>query len=413
MKSTLKKGKGSVVEGEVTLNPEEFLKHWESAFGAHAKHVRVPGFRTGTAPREIAAKHIDSDNVFRDAADSAVKESLEDVLRENDWKIIDGPSVEVLEASPKGDKKTDKGFVYKAKFVVFPEVKLGNYKKIAEKILSEEKPISIPDADITKTLEWLQGSRATIVAVNREAKKGDLIELDIESFQGDTPIPGGKLSHDRFVLGESQLIPGFDEQLIGALPQSSKTFTLIAPADYYEASLRGKEVKFVVKVRSVSDRILPALDDAFASALGKEFKTVDQVKKSIRDGLEEEAKTRARDKARAKMLEAIGQDARIDIPPVMTERVLEELVTETAHLTKQSQTDADRVKLREALTEKAKSRVRGYLVIHEIADKEGLEPTEEEIRVEMAKTHVDPKSAYDYSYGIVRNRKVFEFLEKK
>ncbi len=414
MKSTLKKNKGSVVEGEITLTTDEFKPHWEAIYGAALSRVQVPGFRAGSAPRELAMKHVDTDAVFHEAANRAVRESLSHVTEENDWKIIDGPSVEVLEASPL-EKASDAkpGFRYKARFVVFPEVKLGNYKKIAHKIFKEQKAVVVSPEEIEQSIEWLRGSRAEMTKVDRPAAKGDVVEADVESFLDNEPIPGGKLVHDRFLLGESRFVPGFDDMLVGSAIGARLDFSLTAPADYWNESLRGREIRFAVILHAVFERKLPELNDAFAASLGSEIKTIEGLKKNIREGLEHEKQDREQDRIRAKMIEAIATDSEIDVPDVMLERTLEALVEETAELTKQDAGAPDKTKLREALREKAVSRVKGYLVMHAIAEEAALTPTEEEVREEMARRGVDQKDGYDYSYGILRNKKVFEFLEKQ
>ncbi len=408
MKSTLKETAGSIVEGDVVLSAEEFSEYWDLAYDAALENVSIAGFRKGSAPRELAAKAIDVHAVFERAADRAVRSSLAEIGEDNEWRIIDGPSVEVLEASPKQDKK-DAGFTYRARFTIFPRVDLGDYKKIAARVLGEKKQDEVPEEEIEQSITWLRGSRAELTAVTRGAKKGDIVEADIESFLGSEPIPGGKLMRDRFLLGESRYVPGFDDALMGKPAGEKLEFTLTAPQDYWETTLRGKEVRFVVVLASVHERKLPELTDAFASSLGPNIKTVADLRHHVREGLRQEKEDRERDRLRAKILEEIGRATKINIPEVMVQRILQGLVEETAHLT--ARADADKEKLREALRPKAESRVRAYLLIHAIAEKEGLEPTEDEIRVEMGRSNVDPKQARDYSYGIVRNQKVFEFLE--
>jgi trigger factor len=410
MKSTLTETKGSVVEGEVTLSSEEFGEYWNPAYDVALQNVSIPGFRKGSAPRELAAKAIDHDAVFHHAADRAVRASLSELGEDNNWRVIDGPSVEVLEASPKKDKQ-ESAFKYRARFIIFPRIELGNYQKIATRVLREKKAAEVSEEEVRRSLEWLRGSRAELTEITRGALKGDVIEADIESFLGVEPIPGGKLLHDRFLLGESRFVPGFDDALIGKCVKETAEFTLTAPADYWEPQLRGKEVRFMVVIQNIFERKLPDLTDAFVASLGPQLKTVDDLRKNIQEGLRQEKEDRERDRLHAKMLDEIGRATQVDIPDIMIARTLDGLAEETARLTARPETDKD--KLKEALKEKAEARVRGYLVIHAIAEKEGLEPTEEEIQTEIGRSYVDPKTARDYSYGIVRNRKVFEFLEKQ
>src|SRR3989344_8812628 len=133
MKSSFKKLSGSQIELEVELDQKEFEPYWKEAHEKAFKSVDIKGFRPGAAPKELAEKAVDQEKVFSEAANRAVRITLDEVAQDNNWTIIDAPKIELTDAQL--------GLKYKGTLTLFPEVKLGNYKKIAKKVFGEKKEI--------------------------------------------------------------------------------------------------------------------------------------------------------------------------------------------------------------------------------------------------------------------------------
>ena len=151
MKNSFKKLPGSQIEVEISLDQKEFLPYYESAYQKALAGVQIKGFRPGAAPKEMADAAVDKEVVFSEAAKEAIRWSLDEVSKENEWTLIDTPQVSVEDA--------ELGIKYKATLTIFPDVKLGNYKKIAHKVLGEKKEAKVEPGEIEKTLEWIQQSR--------------------------------------------------------------------------------------------------------------------------------------------------------------------------------------------------------------------------------------------------------------
>lgn len=152
MKSSFKKIPGSKVEVAITLDQKEFLPYYQTAYDAALKNVHLKGFRPGTAPKDLADAAIDKDAVFNEAARNVVRWSLDEISKDNEWTIIDAPQVSVEDTK-------DLGISYKATLTIFPEVKLANYKKIAKKVMAEEKEQKVEEKEIEQTLEWIRNQR--------------------------------------------------------------------------------------------------------------------------------------------------------------------------------------------------------------------------------------------------------------
>lgn len=407
MKSNFKKEPGSLINLEVELDSKEFSPHWESAYNQALNQVQVKGFRPGTAPQELADKQVDKEKVFEQAAHEAVRASLSETTQEHNWTIIDQPKIEITQVSPQD------GLKYKTQLTVFPEVEIGNYKKIAKKILAEKKEIKVESEEIDKALNWLRESRAKLTRVNRGAAKGDVLEVDVKTYVEGKAVPGSELKGDRFVLGEGRFIAGFDDKLANHSEGETLDFSITAGDDYWNKDLRGKPVEFKVKIDGVFARQLPELNDDFARGLGSSFSTLDDVKTSIESGLKAEKGEREQDRIRAKMIDEIAQASKIDVPKILVEKTLDSLIKEVRAVADHGALAAKEEELRRNLEERARERVLRDLVIYKIVQEEKLEPTREEVHAQAQKLNLDVGQHYDYSYGIARNRKLFEFLERQ
>jgi len=376
MKYTHKDLPGSAKHVEVNLTQVEFSKYWEVVYEDAIKQVEIKGFRKGTAPKQMADAAIDKDKVFGEAATKAIREVLKEITIEKEWEIVDQPKIDI-------EEKTE-GIIFKIDLVVFPEVKLGDYKKIAKNIFSEKVEVSATDEEVQEAINWILNSRAKIVRSINPAKLGDVVNVE---YKGKP---------DQFVLGHSHIEKGFDDKIIG--------------------HKEGEEFDGI-KLVSVFERQLPELNDELVKELGN-FKTIDELKASIKDGIKKEKEIKESEKLRIKVLEEIGKDSKIDIPEVMIEKTLAGMVEEYKMYFKK---DFNEEEVKKKLKPQAEKSVISNLVLYKIAKNEQIEPTSEEVENEsnkfLATLHpeqagkIDPQRIYNYSYDIVKNKKVFDFLE--
>lgn len=412
MKTSFKLLKGSKIALEVMLSAEDFKPYWESARQRAIESLNVKGFRPGAAPQELAERLLNKEKILEDAAERAVRESLNSATEEHGWVVVDGPQVKVSEM-PEVAKAG--GLAYAAELTVLPEVKLGGYQKISRAINAEREKISVTPEEIEKAFEWIRKSRAALARVNRPAEKGDVVEVDIRTSREGKPIQGGEIKHDRFPLGEGKFIPGFEDKLVGTKEGEDATFTITAPKDYWQKELQGQPLDFKVHMSAIFKATLPEVNDDFAKALGK-FSNVGELKVSIGDGLKQEKEQKQQDDARAKILDEIVKNSTIDLPEIFITKTLDGMMEEIKKQLEHSGKNPDDA--RKDLRGAAEKRVAANLIIHEISKLEHLEPTKEEIEEESkhypgAAQKLDAGKFYDYVYGILLNKKVFEFLDKQ
>lgn len=399
MKYTFKDLPGSVKKLEINLAQVEFSKYWEVVHEEAVKNVELKGFRKGTAPKELADAAVDKDKIFNEAATRAIREILKEITQEKGWEIIDQPKISIEE------KGADLQF--KIDLVVFPEIKLGNYKKIAKEVFSEKKEVLATDDEVQEAINWILNSRAKIVRVARIAKTGDVVNI---TFKG---------KDDQFILGSSHIEDAECEHC-AAEDAEHKAEHKHSESNWIDKKIVGhKEGEEFdgIKLTAVFERQLPEMDDALAAELGK-FKTVDELKKSIKEGILKEKEIKEGEKLRIKALEEIVKDSKIDMPQVMVEKTLAGMLEEyRAYFKDKFKEDEMKIKLRP----EAEKSVASNLVLYKIAKDEKVEPNAEEIEAESNKflatlrpdmaSKIDPQRIYNYSYDIVKNKKVFEFLE--
>ncbi|MBI4992470.1 MAG: trigger factor [Candidatus Harrisonbacteria bacterium] len=419
MKYTSKKLPNSIVEAEVILGHQEFLNYYQPVYDQALSVVHLKGFRPGTAPKDLADKAVDKEKVFNEAVNKAVRDALQEINAENNWQLIDQPKVEVLESEP----AKDIGLKFKITLTVFPEVKLGNYQKLVKKILHEDpKEIFVSEDELNKSINWVLNSRAKLTRVNREAKKGDVVDIDFSGFLDGKALDGASGKADNFVLGEGKFIPGFEDNIVNHKEGENLEFSVNFPTDYWKEDLRDKKIGFKVSLKGVFEKQMPELTDEFIKGLGN-FQTVEEFKNSIREGMKKEKEGREKERVRLKIMNEMVKNSQIDSPQIMIDKTLDNLVNEY-RATMQPPSGGkleDDASLRKRFEERAKHDVAANLVAYQIAKDQKIEPTPDEVEAEVNKflTHsqfskrpkIDPQRLYDYSYGVVQNRKVFEYLE--
>lgn len=413
MKYTSKKLPGSIIELEVTLDQKEFQSYWQVIYDQAISQVDLKGFRPGTAPKELADKAIDKEKVFEEAVSNAVRDNLKEITQEKDWQLIDQPKIEVLDSNPLANGN----FKYKATLTIFPEVKLGNYKKIAKDILASKKEVVITDQELEQSTKWVLNSRVKTSRVNREVQKGDMAEVEYEGFLDGKKLENLSGKEDKFVVEEGKFIPGFWENVLNHKEGDNLEFSTTFPKDYFDKNLQDKKVEFKLHLKAVFARELPELTDEFVKSLGK-FTGVEDFKNNVRNGMKQEKENREQERLRLKILEEIGRASTTDVPKIMIEKTLNNMVAEYGQMTQNTKSDEE---LKRLLEEKAKTSVLNNLALYQIAKEEKLEPTPEEIKEESNKflahsqfskePKIDPQRLYDYIYGIVQNKKVFQYLE--
>jgi trigger factor len=426
MNTSYKKLPKSQMEIMFEISAEEFKAFVDKATDSLGKGFLVEGFRQGKAPKELLEKSLPQAKVLEEAVDLAVKETYVAKVKEmaeskeDRIEVVGRPEIELLKFAQGSPLE------FKATVSVMPEVVLPDYKKIASKI--KPKEVEVTEKDLEESLKFLQKSRATTIPKDGGCDKGDFVGITFSAPQ----IEDNKAQQDNFVMGDGHFIPGFEEAILGMKLNEEKEFNLTFPEKYFKEELAGKEVNFKAKIDSVATLQMPELNDELAKVFG-DFKDLEALKVSIKEGLTVEKKEEQKQRNRGEMLEKIEQEMKIDIPEVLIEvekeRMLQELrvnlqnqfkIGFEEYLKRINKTEKE---IMDSFSVEAEKRVKNFIILKEIAEQEKIEITEKEIEDkvnEFLKQYPDAKTAEsqldlnrvkEYYKEVLSNEKVFNLLE--
>jgi trigger factor len=379
MQTTLKELPNSRVEVAVEVAATDVEKATSRAARAMAKEMRMPGFRAGKAPPSLVIQRLGFGPVLQEAIRDALPEWYELALFDAGVSPIGDPSIEMV-ATPEDEGE---GLKFKFEVGVRPEAKLGTYKGL--EVGKEEK--EVPDEIVDTEVERVREGFARLEPVEREAAEGDSLLIDFEGFLDGSAFQGGAAEDYLLGLGSGQLIEGFEEQLVGAKAGEEREVEVTFPADYQAEHLAGEEGVFKVKVKEVREKVLPDLDDDFASE-ASEFDTLEDLRDDIREKVGAALGSRAEEDFRVAAIDAAVAEATVEVTEELAtaraterwERMERQLagrgMDPNQFLQMQGKT---RDELIEETKEDAEKELRREAVVTAIAEAEAIEVTEEEI----------------------------------
>jgi trigger factor len=369
----------SRVRVEVAVDPKDVDRAASRAARAMAKEMRMPGFRKGKAPPSLVIQRIGFGPVLEEAIREALPEWYEAALLDSGISPIGDPSIEMV-ATPEGEGEA---LEFKFEVGVRPPAKLGEYKGLEVGRDEKEVDEEIVDTEIDRIREGF----ARLEPVERPAAEGDSLLVDFEGLLDGTAFEGGKAEDYLLALGSGQLIEGFEEQLTGATGGEERQVEVTFPAEYQAEHLAGKDAVFNVKVKEVREKILPELDDDFASD-ASEFDTLEELRADIRAKVGEALNSRAEEDFRIAAIDAAVAAATVDVPDDLVtaraterwERMERQLagrgMDPNAFLQMQGKT---REELIEESKPDAEKELKREAVVTAIAEEEQIEVSEEEL----------------------------------
>lgn len=370
----------SEIEIETEMDQADFMSFFDQALEEMRAELELPGFRKGKVPKKIALEKLGTENILWEAAEKAVKEAYLQVIKEEEIEPISPPKIRITKLA----FKNPLGF--KLKITILPKIKLPSYPEIIRKI--KRKKVAITKREVDEVLDWLRRSRAQMVPQDKPAEKGDFVKIEFFSPQ----IEKGKKQEDQFILGKSQLVPGFEEKLVGMKKEEQKEFSLVFPKKHFLEELAGKKVHFKVKMISVSKIKYPELNDEFAQKLGK-FNSFKELVESIREGIRMEKEIKEKNRLREEIIEKITAACEFEIPQPLIEEEKKKMLEELKQEVKQSlgisfeeylkRIKKSKEEVINSFSDQAQKRVKRFLVFRQLTKEENITVSEEEITKEM------------------------------
>ncbi len=385
MASTFEKLSSNKVKLGFVVESEQFDEGIRRAYIKNVKKFNIPGFRRGKAPMKVIENYYGAGVFYEDAFDIIFPDIYRAALKEHDVQPVDRPELEV--------EQIEKGKELKFTVEVFvrPDVELGQYKHLG----IEKKVEEVTDDDVMADIERARDRAARYVEVtDRAAKLDDQANIDYQGLLDGTPFEGGTAQGHELVLGSGAFIPGFEEQVVGMTIGEEKDIDLTFPENYHAEELAGKPVVFKVKLNSLREKDVPALDDEFVKDVSETANTVEEYKKEIREKLEKQAEERADAAFESEIIETVSDNAKIDIPKAMVEEQIDAMLRDMElRMMYQGLRMQDFLKysgqtmeqMRETYRQQAEDRVKTQLTLEAITKAEGIEPTDEEIDKELSR----------------------------
>jgi trigger factor len=361
---------------EVEVPAEEVSRGVSAAANRLARKVRVPGFRPGKAPRAVLERYVGRDELYAEAAESLVSSAYHHAVHEVGVIPVGRPEFDVAALDE------TKPLTFTATVDVSPEVEPGAYDQVR---VPFEAP-QVGESQVDAAIEELRKRRGKLVsATDAKAESGDFVLIRPTAVEGS----------DRFQPGREVLI----ELGSGVHPEGiEEAFTGARATEDREATF-GEGGKLAATVVDVKRRELPAVDDAFAKAVG-DVESVDALRARLQDRLSADASMRAEDAYEDQVLTTVIDGATIELPKSLLEHETEHVVGELADSLQRrgftlerylASVEKDLAGLREEMRPRAERRLKVRFVLDEIARREGLVPTQEEITAEEEKVAADLK----------------------
>lgn len=375
----------TLVTLEIIVDEDTLALAKKHAVEKLGKSVKITGFREGKAPASLIEKSIDQNALAEEFLNEAINHSYPEVVKKEGISPIASPKVEVTKFVPFSLVE------YKAEVAMIGKIKLADYTK-----LKAEKEVIAPDkADIEQVIGNMQTQLAEKNDVDREAKKEDQVWINFAGTdEKGKEVKGAKGDNYPLVIGSDTFIPGFEEHIIGLKAGDSKTFTIEFPKDYGVKALQAKKVTFAVDVIKVQEVQKPELNEEFVKKVSPTHKTMAELRDDIKKQLAVEADSKAVRAHENELVAEIVEKSSVEVPEELVEEQATNVMRDlTQNILYRGQTmeeyleaigmTAEQQRETEILPE-ARRRLKAGILLSEIAEKEGITVTDEEIQIRVS-----------------------------
>ncbi|MFC6635401.1 trigger factor [Microbulbifer taiwanensis] len=394
----------SGLERRLTVNlPAEIVdQEVDKRLQQAAKNVRVNGFRKGKVPLKVVRQRYGA-GVRQEVVGDVLGRSFYDAVQKQDVKPAGQPSIEVVKSEP------GENLEYVATFEVYPEVELTDLAEV-----SVERPVAeVTDKDVDNMVDVLRKQQQSWKETKRKAQKGDRVTIDFVGRKDGEEFEGGKAEGHQLVLGSGQMIPGFEDGILGMKPGEEKDIDVTFPEDYQAEELRGAAVTFNIKVSASEKPELPELDEEFFKTYGVEEGGEEKFREEVRGNMQRELKNAALNKVKTQVMDQLFEKHPVELPAAL---VAGEVRTLRGQMVQQfggqiKMEDAEKMLPDAMFEDQAKRRVVLGLVVGEIVKQNKLSVDADRVKAkveELASTYQQPEEVVEYYYN---NRELLSGVE--
>ena len=374
---------------EFTVEAAKFEEAIQTVYKKSAKYFKIPGFRNGKAPFKMVEKMYGIQIFYEDAFNEVASGVYEEGIKESGLEVVSKPEIDIVQM------EAGKDLIFTAVVQTKPEVTLGKYKGIEIK----KHEYTVSDEEVEHELGHMAEKNARIVTVeDRAVENNDITVIDFEGFVDGKAFEGGKAENYELTIGSNSFIPGFEDQIIGMKLEEERDIKVKFPEEYFSKELAGKDATFKIKLHEIKKKEMPEINDDLAKDVS-EFDTIDELKASIRESIEKQNETKAKYETEDEAIEAVCNNAKVEIPSGMIELETENMEKDMESRLGYQGMNLDnylqmigktRQEFRDEYKPQAEKQVKSRLVLEAVANDAKIEVTEEEISskiAEMAKMY--------------------------
>jgi trigger factor len=390
----VEQGEGGSVTLQIEVAPEAVVAARQKAIKDYARRMKIPGFRPGHAPANIVRRQVGDEAIAQAVSEKLINDAYQKAVEQSEIRPLTQAQVSGVEFDPFNNEAPMK---FSAEMIARPEINLGEIEGVAV-----QRPRTvISEADVDQGLEALRNENAKLETItDRGAQEGDVLNAELQVFQDGAPKGEEPAKLRSFILGQSGFVPAIDEHLIGAKLDEERRFPVTYPEDFQDPELAGQTVEFAVKITSLKERILPELNDEFASRVGVE--NVDAMRERMQQMLLITRQRESENFAREQLASKVVENASLEVPSALVDRRVHERIHQFEHelehekktleqyLEENNQT---REEMESTLRDEITAATKRELVLDEIARQQELKVTEDEFEqyyVQMAQAVGQP-----------------------
>ncbi|MBT5856473.1 trigger factor [bacterium] len=421
MKVIKSKRKENIVSLEIEEDHSKLDACMDKAFHKVKKHAKIPGFRPGKITRVIFEKNYGKGPLMEEALGFLTNDAYKDAITELKLDVVDYPqNVDFT------TYKEDKPIRFTLDVEVEPIVKLGKYKGV--KVVKE--PTTVTDEDLQAELDKLRENHAEYNEVTREAKDEDILRFNLKATIDGVAYEQWTRENSGARIGAAYYGPEFDVEVTGLKTGAQKAFTVAYPDDFNIPEVAGKTVDFDIEISEIREKQLPELTEEIVEKISGEKKDVALFKTEIKGNLQETRDKESETKLKEAIITEVTNNVTITIPEAMIQREMDMAMHQMEHNLKHSGLTLEQYAqftqktmddIRNETREAAQLRVKSTLVLKEVAQKEKIEPSNEDIEATLAKWNIkdintvadlekSPQYDLDNVKAAIKEEKVIELL---
>ncbi|MDK4526768.1 trigger factor [Kingella kingae] len=357
------------------------------------RRARVDGFRPGKAPLKMIASMYGA-SIQNDVLNDLAQAQFNKVAQEQNLRIAAVTGIEPVENQEKLDE-FQVIFVYET----YPDIQVADLSALEiEKVVAE-----VGDKEVDNTIEILRKQRTRYNRVEREAQNGDRVIIDFKGKIDGVAFDGGSSKNYPFVLGQGQMLPEFENGVLGLKEGESKDVEVSFPADYHGKDVAGKTAVFTITVHNVAAAELPEVDEQFAKALGIADGDVAKMREEVKKNVGREVKRRVAAQNTDAVMKALREAHSFALPQTFVKDEAQRLAEEMKQNFAQQGLDTASFNLpADMFIERAEERVALGLLLPVIIEQNNLKATEEQIKTlvaEFADSYEDPQEVIDWYFA--------------